>query len=201
MTNKEPIFKSIFGDQWNKLPPVMLKHYSNRPYGDDETIVEGKLDVMCAGPIRLLAPVLNLMGQIPAHNEKNVPVTVHFKSTEKSKAFHFQRVFKFGEAKPYIFRSRMVQIKNNEVMEIMRFGLAWKLHYLWDGEKVILKHRGYALCLFGLSIPLPLTFLLGEGYAEEVAVDENRFDMITHITHPWWGKIYEYKGRFEVKEV
>lgn len=201
MTEKEPIFKSIFGDAWNELPPVMHKHYANRPFGDDEIIVEGRLDVMCARPIRFLAPALKLMGQIPAHNEKNVPVKVHFKSAEKSKAFHFQRIFKFRENKPYIFRSRMVQIKNNEVMEIMRFGFAWKLLYLWDGEKVILKHRGYALCLFGLSIPLPLTLLLGEGYAEEIAVDANRFDMITHITHPWWGKIYEYKGRFEVKEV
>jgi hypothetical protein len=22
--------------------------------------------------------------------------------------------------------------------------------------------------------------------------------MIVHITHPWWGRIYEYKGRFRV---
>ncbi len=199
MSDKEPIFKSIFGDAWDELPPVMHKHYAICPYMDDETVVVGTLDVMCAGPLKLLAPVLKIMEQIPAHNEKNVPVTVHFKSNRNSKAFHFQRVFSFKE-KSYVFRSRMVRTKDNEVMEIMRFGLAWKMLYLWNGEKVILKHRGYALYIFGHFIPMPLTIFMGEGYAEEMAVDDNTFDMITHITHPWWGKIYEYKGRFEIKD-
>ena len=54
--------------------------------------------------------------------------------------------------------------------------------------------------IFGYFIPLPLTFLIGKGYAEEIATDNKTFDMITHITHPWWGKIYEYKGRFKVIE-
>jgi len=94
-----------------------------------------------------------------------------------------------------------MQIKGNEVIEVMRFGLGWKMLYLWEDGKVILKHSGYALHLFGRFIPVPLTLLMGRGYAEEIAVDENTFDMITHITHPWWGKIYEYKGRFEVKEM
>jgi hypothetical protein len=39
---------------------------------------------------------------------------------------------------------------------------------------------------------------MGAGYAEEHPIDDHSFDMQTHITHPWWGKVYEYKGRFEV---
>ncbi len=195
----EPIFKSIFGEAWNDLPPSMHKHYANRPYADDESVVEGTLDVMCKQPLKFLAPLMKLMGQIPAHNEESVPVTVRFQSDKDTKAFHFNRTFNFKNAKPYTFKSRMVQIKGNEVIEIMRFGLGWKMLYLWDGEKVVLKHRGYALRLFGHFIPVPLTLLMGEGYAEEIAVDEDTFDMITHIIHPWWGKVYEYKGRFEVK--
>ena len=194
----EPIFKSIFGERWNELPPVMHKHYANRPYTNDEVIVDGALDVMCAGPIKLMGPLMKLMGQIPARNEKNVPVSVQFQSDLNSKAFNFVRTFNFKNGETYIFRSRMVQIKDNEVIEIMSFGLGWKMLYGWDGEKVVLNHNGYALRLFGHYIPIPLTLLLGKGYAEERVVDENTFDMTTHITHPWWGKIYEYKGRFKV---
>lgn len=196
----EPIFKGIFGDSWDGLPPVMHKHYANRPYSDNETIVEGTLDVMCAGPIKLLAPLMKLMGQIPARNEKDVPVKVRFQSDKNTNVFHLNRTFNFKNDKPYVFHSRMMQIKDNEVIEIMRFGLGWKMLYRWDGEKVVLQHRGYALRFFGYSIPIPLTCLMGKGYAEERAIDDNTFEMITHITHPWWGKIYEYKGRFEVKE-
>ena len=193
----EPIFKSIFGDNWDNLPPVMHKHYANRPHTNDVTVVKGTLDVMCKVPLKWLAPLMKLLGQIPLYNETSVPVTVEFKSDPDTRAFQFVRRFDFKRG-PYVFRSRMVQVKDNEVIEVMPFGLNWKMFYSWDGEKVVLKHNGYALCLFGCFIPLPLTLLMGEGYAEEFAVDENTFDMLTHITHPWWGKVYEYKGRFEV---
>lgn len=198
----DPIFKSIFGASWDGLPPVMKKHYANRPYTDDETVVEGTLDVMCKPPLLWLSLLMKFMGQIPAQNENGVPVTVRFESDKDSKAFHFNRTFNFKDKTPYTFRSRMIQIKDNEVIEIMRFGLGWKMLYLWDGKKVLLKHNGYALHIFGHFIPVPLTFLMGKGYAEEIAVDDKKFDMITHITHSWWGKVYEYKGRFKiVKEV
>lgn len=196
----EPIFKSIFGASWECLPIAMKKHYANCPYTNDEVVVRGSLNVMCKPPLKWLGVVMRRMGQIPIHNEQNVPVTVSYTSDKNSKAFHFVRSFHFKGAAPYIFHSRMLQIKDNEVIEIMRFGLGWKMLYLWDGQKVVLQHRGYALYIFGHYIPMPLTYLMGKGYAEEIAVDENTFDMLTHITHPWWGKVYEYKGRFSISE-
>ncbi len=44
----------------------------------------------------------------------------------------------------------------------------------------------------------PLLHLLGEGNAEEIAVDNDTFDMHVDISHPWWGKIYEYQGQFRI---
>ncbi|HTF95973.1 MAG TPA: DUF4166 domain-containing protein [Cellvibrio sp.] len=196
----EPIFKSIFGDSWEQLPLVMKRHYANRPYSRDSTKVEGKLNVMCKPPLLYIAPLMNWLGQIPTRNESNVPVTVYFQSDLNSKSFYFNRIFHFADGKPYSFQSRMLQTKGDEVIEIMRFGLGWRLRYAWNGEKVILSHKGYAIRIFGFLIPLPLTLLMGAGYAEEHPVDDKTFDMLTHITHPWWGKIYEYKGRFEVPE-
>jgi len=194
----KPIFQTVFGNKWNDLPPVMHTHYVNRPYSGDTTVVEGTLDVTCRQPLRFLAPILRFLGQIPVSNEKNVPVTVRFQSNHETKELHFIRTFHFRNSRPYVFHSRMLQIKDNEVIEIMRFGLTWKMLFVWDGRKVMLLHKGYGLQLFGHFIALPLTYLMGEGYAEEIAVDDITFDMITHITHPWWGRIYEYKGRFRV---
>ncbi len=176
----------------------MKKHYANRPYSHDVVVVEGVLDVICKQPLKIMAPLMKLMGQIPAHTESNVAVTVKFSSDPDSKAFHFNRIFHFKDMPTYEFMSRMVQIRDNEIIEIMKFGIGWRMLYLWDGQKVILQHKGYGLSLFGHIIPLPLTFILGRGYAEEIAVDDNTFDMMTSITHPWWGKIYEYKGRFKI---
>lgn len=196
----EPIFKSIFGPSWDELPPVMKQHYSNHPYTTEVKTVKGTLDMVCKPPLLWLSPLMKLLGQIPTFNETNVPVTVYFESDLNSKAFYFKRVFHFSKGKPYKFHSRMLQIKEDEVVEIMRFGFGWKMQYFWDGEKVVLAHKGYALRFFGHLIPLPLTALLGAGRAVEHPVDDNTFDMEVSITHPWWGKIYGYKGRFKVAD-
>ena len=196
----EPIFKSVFGDDWDKLPTVMHKHYANRPYTSDSYSTVGKLNVMCAGPIKVFAPIFWLLGGIPPHNENNVPITVNFKSDKNTKAMHFDRVFRFNSRKHYRFHSRMVPVKGNEMIEVMKFGIGWKMQIIWQDQKVKLIHKGYVFNLFGHFIPLPLNAILGSGYAEETAVDENTFDMFVKITHPLWGKIYQYDGRFTMRE-
>lgn len=196
--NTTPIFKTILGEKWNQLPEIMQKHYANRPYSNDITTVEGTLDVMCAGPIKWFSPLFRLMGSVPPFNEKNVPVTVQFKSNEYTKEFHFNRVFHFKNRKPYCFKSRMVHTSGNEVIETMCFGFGWKMHFLWENNRIKLQHKGYVLKLFGHFIPLPLTMLLGAGNAVETAINNESFEMRMNITHPWWGKIYGYNGRFHM---
>lgn len=115
-----PIFKNIFASSWDELPTVIKKHYANRPYSSDITIAEGTLNVMCAGPIKWFAPLFWLMGGIPPRNEKNVLITVKFESNQHTKSFHFNRVFYFKYRKPYVFRSRMIQTRENEIIELMR---------------------------------------------------------------------------------
>lgn len=194
----EPTFKSIFGAAWDELPPVMKKHYANRPYSHDVTIVEGGVDVSCAGYMKAFAPFFWMMRGVPPANEKDVPVTVRFESDLNTKFFHFNRVFQF-QGGDYAFQSRMIQTKGNEVIEVMHSRLGWRMNYEWEDGRVKLKHKGYVLYAFGHFIPLPLTFLIGAGNAEETPIDDDRFDMFVTITHPWWGKVYEYMGRFEVK--
>ena len=86
------------------------------------------------------------------------------------------------------------------MIEVMPSRLGWRMNYVWENQRVKLKHKGYVLYAFGHFIPVPLTFLIGEGNAEEIAIDDDHFDIIVTITHPWWEKIYEYKGRFALKE-
>ena len=197
---REPTFKNIFGESWQHLPAVMHKHYANRPYTDDVTVAEGIMNFHCSGPIKFFSPLLKILGSIPPYNESNVPVTVHFNSNRHANTFGFTRTFHFKNQQPYVFNSRMQQTQGNHVVEIMRFGLSWKMQYLWQDPHIKLVHRGYALKLFGFFLPLPLTLLLGQVYAFETAVDDNCFDMSVSITHPLWGKIYEYQGRFIIKE-
>ncbi len=195
-----PIFQDVFGEQWDALPEVIKRHYANRPYTSDEVVVEGELDLICRAHVKLLAPVLKFMKQIPAHSEECVPVTVRFQSDEHSKMFGFNRLFNFKMIKPYRFQSRMYPIRDNVVVEVMPYGIGWKMAFDWDGEKVVLSHKGYVLKAFGHFIPIPMALFLGEGYAEETPIDDETFDMMTQIIHPWFGVVYEYKGRFKITQ-
>lgn len=199
MKTKEPIFKPIFGESWSNLPPVMHKHYANRPYSNDLSTAHGTLDVMCKW---YLKPFFWLFGTVPPYNELGVPVTVDFSSQPDSHAFCFDRTFHFQHYEPFHFRSRMTQMKGNEVMERMNYGICWHSYYAYDGEKVTLRHKGYSWRVGSINIPLPMTWLIGRGDADEWPVDDDTFDMCATIIHPLLGKVYEYKGRFKVvKEV
>ena len=102
-----------------------------------------------------------------------------------SEEFHFDRTFYFARKKPWQFRSKMLQVRDNEVAETMRFGLAWRLHYEWRENKAELRHKGYGIQVAGRLVPLPLALLLGCGYAEEVALDDDSFAMLVNISHGW----------------
>jgi len=200
----QPTFQPVFGDAWPRMPDVFHRHYANWPFSDDMTVVEGVMDIACHGPMRWLAPVINRMGQIPAMNVGGVAVRDEYRSDPATRAFHFRRIFSLPGGRVYEFRSRMLQVDGAEMVEIMRFGLCWRFRCGWDGEKVVLSHRGYGLSVFGIRLPLPLGLLIGRSDAEETAVDnetdDDTFDMVTRIVHPWWGLVYEYKGRFTVTE-
>ena len=199
--NSEPIFKSVFGDQWDELPLVMKKHYANHPYSNDRVIVEGTLNVKTKGILKLFKPFYRWIGSIPLIDENAVPVIVTFESSMDSNVFHFNRVFHFSSQNPYEFRSQMMHQHGNNVVEKMRFGFCWRTSFHYQNNKVIMRHKGYALYFFGRLLPLPVTLLFGRGDAQEVVVDDNHFDMKVEITHFIFGVIYSYAGRFKVTKV
>lgn len=196
----EPLFKSVFGDSWNELPPVLQKRYATRPYTDDELILTGELDVACSGPLKWFAPLVWLLGIIPPCTENDVPVVVTLSARPDSQVVCFNRLFSFKRRKPHRFRSRMVTGQAGYVIEFMRFGIGWKMHCVWEDDRVKLKHAGYVMNVFGHTVPIPAHLLLGKGYGEEVATGDNTFDLVVQMIHPLWGQFYQYKGRIVIQE-
>lgn len=195
----EEIFKPIFGKSWERLPPVMRQHYANRPYSNDIKIAEGKMDISFGKIFKFFSPLFRFLELLVAYEGKDIFTRVTFRSEENSNALCFDREFFFPE-KPLRFFSKVFPIQGDEVVEVMKCKIGWRCSYSYENGKVLLKHRGYNLALFGFFIPLPITFLVGEGYAQEEAISENEFRMKMTITHFLFGKIYEYKGHFKITE-
>lgn len=195
--DRAPIFSAVFGPDWDRLPPVMKKHYAVRPGIGDMVRVEGALDVDVGVVVSLLA---RLGGTLVSRSGRKVPVSVTFNSDAEG-AFHFDRRFRYPDGREESFRSRMVVLGNAEVLEIMRFGLGWRAAYSWDGTKVTLRHRGYVWRVGGMKLPVPLALLIGRGHAEETPLSDDRFAMWTETRHPLFGRMFGYEGEFRIAEV
>jgi len=199
--NKTPIFQSIFGKAWKNMPTVMHQHYANRPYTSDIVVVEGIMEVRASRLMQLFAPLLKWSGLLVPYQGRQVPVKVIFRSEPDSRAFCFDREFRFPGRAPVHFRSRMMPLGGNEVIEYMSLGIGWRAGYAFIDDKVVLTHRGYVWRLLGFNIPFPFHWLFGKGYAEEEATGDSSFRMYMDIRHPWFGEVYAYCGEFTVKEV
>jgi len=163
MTSTEPIFKSVFGKDWESLPRVMHRHYANRPFHNDRARVEGLLKVESSRLGRLLNPLLRLARVLVPYEGENIPVTVDFISSDKDNSFAFYRRFHFPQGKVVSFYSRLLPQGGPLVIERMNWGLCWRCEYRWDGRKIILSHKGYALNVCGAFLPLPLEWMIGQG--------------------------------------
>lgn len=195
----KPVFENIFADDWQHLPSVMKLHYANRAYTNDISIAKGTLTITASRLGQALFPLFKILGMLVPRTGKNIETTVHFITTQDSTAFQFDRSMTFPDGDSYRFHSKMHPLGSNELVEVMRCRLGWRMAYVWNGQKILLLHKGYALHLFGRLIPLPITFLLGSSYAEETPIDDRSFSMMTEIRHPWWGQLYSYHGVFRME--
>ena len=199
--SQAPIFESVFGVPWETLPPVMQKHYAVRAHSRDRVVVTGTMNIRRGLLIRLLSPVLKLIGALVPYDGTGIPVTVTFYSGPGDSAFHFDRVFNFTDKPPFRFHSRLEAGRDREMIEFMRGGIGWRAVYQANGPRVALQHRGYVWRVGRFLVPVPLTWIIGKGAAEEEALTDDTFKMWMTITHPVFGESYRYEGNFRVTEV
>jgi len=194
-----PIFKTIFGSQWENLPKVMRLHYANTSFSNDQYICNGKMNVQTHILMRLVAPISHFLKGLPIVNKSNIPVRVLFKSSPNNSNLHFIRTFHLSNKKTYVFHSEMVPSGGNNITEITHTGLCWRSRFIWQDNKIMLMHNGYAIKLFNHFFPIPITWLIGHIHSEEEALSDTSFKMYMEIRHWFFGKLYEYNGEFEME--
>ena len=194
-----PLFANVLGDDWQALAPVMKKRFSNRTYTNDMVLVNGAMTIKSSRWMRFIQPVLKLSGALIQQEGENIPVIVKFRSEPNTSKYWFDREFSFNE--PVHFKSYMVNIKNNTMVEFMRFNIGWRAKFTVSGDRVVMSHAGYVLRFFNLLIPVPISLFLGRCDAIERPISDDTFSMETRLNHFLFGEIYQYKGIFKIAEV
>lgn len=191
-------FQYIFPEsQWNNLPLVIQKHYSNRLYTSDITKFEGKIDIEIGFFGKLLAPIMKLIKVLPWQRSKNVPTTVYFKSNPTDNNLYIERIFHLRNNKKYFFNSKMVIFDQN-IIEYTTVGIGWFINYKLENQKVLMTHLGYKIKVFGKTFTIPLEFLFGKINNEEEPLNDSEFKITMIIDHKLFGKIYQYSGIFKI---
>lgn len=195
---QKPLIEKIYGEQAQEIPKILRGRYSNRPCSNDRLLLKGEMNISISWVFCILSPLFRLAGAFAPYPAEKIPVTVECISDEKSDLVLMHRTFYYPDKSPYHFRSRILHIKENIVVELLHFGFATKLIYSFNKNKIIIDFGGYVFCLGKRLIPIPLGFLIGKIYAFEEAVSVDQFNMQVKIVHPLFGKIFQYDGYFKI---
>ena len=198
---QKPLIEKILGDQIQLIPPVLQDQYSSKPYSNDALLLKGQMNIFISRAFQILSPLLRLVGAPVPYSGENIPVTVEFISNEKTNKILMRRTFFYSDKPPYCFSSSVIHIKNNIIIELIRFRFAIKLIYTLDNNKINLNDGGYVFCLGKWLIPLPIGFLIGKFHIFEEAVTEDEFIMHVSMHHFLLGKIFQYDGHFKIEKL
>jgi predicted DCC family thiol-disulfide oxidoreductase YuxK len=194
-----PLFAQVLGKNWQALPPVMQKRFSNRPYSNDLIVVTGTMTIKSSRWMRIFKPALKLTGALIQQDGENIPVIVKYRSDPDTSKYWFDREFCFDQ--PIRFQSYMQNIHDNIVVEFLRFNVGWRAKFSVNDNSVVMSHYGYVFRFFNLLIPVPINLLLGKCTAVERPLSNDTFSMEMHLNHFLFGEIYQYKGVFKIIEV
>lgn len=188
-------FKTVFGDSWADLAPVLKTHYANRPFCDDVSRAEGCLDITISPVVRLFAPLIRWSGTLISRAGQDVDVSVDFKSEPNGNRLGFDRRFDFGKGHIETFLSWLEPIEGGAI-EWTASGIGWQADFRVDNGRLNMVHRAFCLEVFGRRIKLPIEIFVGRPFAYEAPVSDTEFDMEMYMRHWLFGDIYRYKGRF-----
>jgi len=197
MTDKS-VFQIVLGDDWDKLGSIIQQHYFLRPKSTDYICVSGEMVEISHSVIaKLLIPFGVLFGAIVPFQGRHIPTDVHYNADLNSSNIYWDRVFKF-ERGDFHFKSYMEPVRENEVIEFVRFGVGIRLAVTVEDGALVFRDIAYIWRVLGYDLPIPGRLLMGKAYVEERPIDERYFSMIMTLTHPWFGELFKYHGKFEL---
>lgn len=194
--NDTPVFQTVLGDDWTGLGAIIKNHYFLRPQSADYICVSGEMtEIKHSLVAKMLIPFGLLFGAVVPYQGKNIPIDVHYNSSPENSNIYWDRDFKFKRGS-FHFKSFMEPVKQNEVIEFVRFGVGIRLRVTAEDQALVFRDIGYVWRLFGCDLPIPGRWLMGKVYVEERPINDQSFSMKMTLIHPLAGALFEYCGEF-----
>ncbi|MCL2830925.1 MAG: DUF4166 domain-containing protein [Betaproteobacteria bacterium] len=184
------LMQRALGADWDKLPPALQAHYQ---FG--ETIDTGAMDVEYP---RLMQPCLNVLGILGALvNRSGRDVHTVVKKRVVGERQYWRRTLTYPNGKVVCFNSFWICAGEGQLIEFVNPVLGLQMAPTVKDSRLHYRGVRFVAKLGPLMLPIPEWLVLGHTTIVEEAIDENHFIMDFRLTHPLFGQVFRYSGKFE----
>ena len=184
------LMQQALGADWDKLPPALQAHYR---FGT--TTDTGSMDIEYPRFMQPVWSILRLLGALVDRQGKSVTTIVEKRVVGERQVW--QRTITYPDGQIVRFDSFWVAAGNAEVIEFVNPVLGLQIAPYVVGEKLHYRGVRFIAKLGPVSIPIPEWLVLGHATIIEEALDDTHFAMDFRLTHPLFGQLFRYSGKFE----
>jgi len=193
--NNIPLLQKVLGDDWDKLPPVIQRHYTIPV--DSNTCVRGDMEIAYPNFLLPLISLIHLCGGLVSKRGKKINTLVKKTVSAQNTELFWQRTLEYSGNKKDSFYSRMVYLQPNELIETVRFGFGLRLKVSVEDGTLVYRSNGHIWQYACLRLTFPDWLLLGKACIIEHPISDREFKLDFSIQHPLWGESYCYHGIFQ----
>jgi hypothetical protein len=194
--NTIPLLQRVLGDDWDKLAPVIQRHYQLNQAGNISSAVHGTMYVHYPAFAKPMVLIARLMGALLDIKNKDLKATVNKWIATDSQTLFWRREIQSPDGKTTIFASQMEYQCDNELIEFVRFGFGIRLKIYVENGQLIYQSNGHLWRCGLVTIPIPDVLFLGHSTIIEKPINAEHFELDFKIVHPLFGLTYQYGGLF-----
>jgi hypothetical protein len=197
-TSEGALFRYKLGAEWEKLHPDVQQRFEKDPAPGKPLAYHGVMTRMDASPIGIVfAWGTRFCGCLQPFTGSGIPVNIRvFGKAGMPDIFKRRHYLRPGK-KPFRFTSRMVLSPNEEVLELVGFGMGMVLDVSVTPEGNLHFHsRRYFFKLGNWMLPLPGLLTPGETNLTHFNINPATFCIRIDIKHPLYGQLFLHEGTF-----
>ncbi|RCW71612.1 DUF4166 domain-containing protein [Pseudorhodoferax soli] len=184
------LMQQILGADWDRLPPALQAHYRDEGSRD-----VGHLDIAFHVWLLPLLWAMRLLGALVHRRGQAVETTV-LKHAEGGRQ-HWRRTLRYGDGRVLRFDSHRVASGPGRLIEFVNPVLGLELVPSVVGEQLHYRGTRMVAKLGPWLLTVPEWLVLGHTTIVEQAVGARHYAMDFRMTHPLFGELFRYAGRFE----
>jgi len=195
----DPRFRSLLSaEQWAMLPPAIRRRFSKRLDDGKTATYTGKIDLCRMSRTGwCLSQLLRVVGgPLPISTDTDVPATVAVTEDAATKGQFWTRIYGRKRGFPFVVQSSKRFRGVTGLEEYVGYGLGMALSIAATDMALHFHSHHYFLEIRKWRLRLPKWLTPGALTVSHINRDDNCFEFVLHLHHPWLGELVHQRAVF-----